>query len=270
MPKFAANLSMMFTEAPFMERFAAAAKAGFAGVEYLLPYEFPAQDIRAQLDEHRLTNVMFNLPAGNWGAGDRGIACIPGRENEFREGVDLAIDYARELGVQKLHAMAGIAPLGIDPSALHATYVANIAHAAEKLAAHDITLLLEAINTRDMPRFFLNTQAQAHSVLAEVGAPNVMLQMDCYHMQIMEGDIAMKLRKYSSVCGHVQIASVPERNEPDGGELNYAYLFDLLDEIGYTGWIGCEYRPKNGTANGLGWLKAAEAASANRCCCKEA
>lgn len=264
MPRFAANLSMMFTEVPFMERFAAAANAGFAGVEYLLPYEFSAKDIRAQLDEHCLTNVMFNLPAGDWAAGERGIACIPGREIEFRNGIDIALEYARQLGVRKLHAMAGIAPRGVDPATLHTTYVANIAYAVEKMADHDMTLLLEAINTRDMPRFFLNTQAQAHAVLTEIGAPNLMLQMDCYHMQIMEGDIATKLRKYHSRCGHVQIAGVPERHEPDEGEVNYAYLFDVLDQIGYMGWIGCEYRPKGGTISGLGWLKAAQTLNANK------
>ena len=255
MPKFAANLSMMFNEVPFMARFAAAADAGFKGVEYLFPYEFPAEAIAVELSKHSLTNVLFNLPPGDWAAGERGITCIPGREDEFRAGVAKAVDYAKQLNTAQLHAMAGIVPRGVDAAQAHATYVANLRYAASELNNHGITLLIEAINTRDMPGFFLTTQAQSHAVLEEVGAANLKMQMDLYHMQIMEGDLAMKLTKYAAHCGHVQIASVPKRNEPDTGEVNYPYLYDHLDQIGYGGWIGCEYRPAGNTVQGLGWFR---------------
>ena len=255
MPRFAANLSMMFNEVPFLERFAAAADCGFTGVEYLFPYDFPAGVLAGQLHEHKLDNVLFNLPPGNWAAGERGIACLPGREDEFRDGVATAISYAAALNTTRVHAMAGIVPPGAVAAAVHATYIANLKYAAAELARHGITLLIEAINTRDMPGFYLNTQAQAYAVLEEVGAANLRMQMDCYHMQIMEGDLAMKLRKYAAWCAHVQVAGVPERHEPDTGELRYTYLFDLLDEIGYSGWVGCEYRPAGKTVDGLGWFR---------------
>jgi hydroxypyruvate isomerase len=262
MPKFAANLSMMFTEAPFTERFAAAADAGFSGVEYLFPYEFSAEIIADQLDAHRLTNVLFNLPAGNWAAGERGIACIPGRENEFRVGVATAIAYATRLGTPRLHVMAGIAPRDAGSAAVHATYISNLKYAASELAKHGITALIEAINTRDMPGFYLTTQSQSRAVVEEVAAPNLMMQMDLYHMQVSEGDLATKLRTYAAHCGHVQIAGVPERHEPDTGEVCYSYLFDVLDEIGYQGWVGCEYRPAGRTVDGLAWLRADSAGMA--------
>jgi hydroxypyruvate isomerase len=255
MPKFAANLSMMFTEVPFLDRFAAAADSGFVGVEYLFPYEFPADVLVGLLQQHNLENVLFNLPPGNWAAGERGTTCLPGREEEFRAGVDAAMRYATSLHTTRVHAMAGIVPQGASPAAVHATYVANLTYAAAELAKHGITLLIEAINTRDMPGFFLNTQAQAHALLEEVGAPNLEMQMDLYHMQIMEGDLAMKLRKYAPFCGHVQVAGVPERHEPDTGEVCNAYLFDVLDEIGYNGWVGCEYKPAGKTIDGLGWFR---------------
>jgi hydroxypyruvate isomerase len=255
MPKFAANLSMMFNEVPFMERFAAAADAGFAGVEYLFPYEFPAHALATELNKHKLSNVLFNLPPGDWAGGERGIACLPGRENEFRAGVAKAVEYAKQLDTKQLHAMAGIVPQGVDTEKARATYIANLKHAAAELDKHGIVLLVEAINTRDMPGFFLHTQAQSFAVLKEVGASNLKMQMDLYHMQIMEGDLAMKLNKYAADCGHVQIASVPNRNEPDTGEVNYAYLFDHLDQIGYGGWVGCEYRPAGNTVEGLGWFR---------------
>jgi len=256
MPKFAANLSMMFTEAPFMERFALAADAGFSGVEYLSPYEFSAEIIADQLRTHRLANVLFNLPAGNWAAGERGIACIPGREDEFRAGVATAIAYAIRLDTPRLHVMAGITPRDVDSAAIHATYIGNLKYAASELAKHRITALIEAINTRDMPGFYLTTQAQSRAVLEEVAAPNLMMQMDLYHMQISEGDLATKLRKYAAHCGHVQIAGAPQRHEPDTGEVRYSYLFDVLDEIGYQGWVGCEYRPAGRTVDGMAWFRA--------------
>jgi len=255
LPKFAANLSMMFNESPFLDRFAAAADAGFQAVEYLFPYDYPADVLEVLLRKYELENVLFNLPPGNWGAGERGITCLPGREAEFKAGVETALAYALRLKTVRLHAMAGIAPAGADPEALKSTYVANLKFAAEKFAKHGITLLIEAINTRDMPGFYLNTQAQSYAMLSAVNAPNLKMQMDCYHMQIMEGDLAAKLRRYAPYCGHVQVAGVPERHEPDTGEVRYSYLFDVLDEIGYDGWIGCEYRPAGTTVDGLGWLE---------------
>jgi hydroxypyruvate isomerase len=262
MLKFAANLSMMFNEAPFLDRFAAAAAAGFSAVEYLFPYDFPADVLAEQLRAHNLENVLFNLPPGNWAGGERGTTCLPGREEEFRAGVAAAVGYATRLHTTRVHAMAGIVPPGANPAAVQATYIANVRYAAAELAKHGITLLIEAINTRDMPGFFLTTQAQSYAVLEKVGAPNLKMQMDFYHMQIMEGDLETKLRKYAAHCGHVQIAGVPRRNEPDTGEVSYPYLFDLLDEIGYSGWIGCEYRPAGRTVDGLGWFRRLSAVQA--------
>jgi hydroxypyruvate isomerase len=246
---------MMFNEVPFLERFSAAAEAGFKGVEYLFPYEYPADVLEDLLRKHQLENVLFNLPPGNWGAGERGITCLPGREAEFKAGVETALAYAQRLKAVRVHAMAGIAPAGADPAALQATYIANLKCAAGQFGKYGITLLIEAINTRDMPGFYLQTQARSYATLAAVNAPNLKMQLDCYHMQIMEGDLAMKLRKYAAQCGHIQIAGVPERHEPDTGEIRYSYIFDLLDEIGYDGWVGCEYRPAGKTVDGLGWFK---------------
>ncbi|WP_158821684.1 2-oxo-tetronate isomerase [Granulicella sp. S156] len=254
MPKFAANLSMMFNEVPFLERFAAAANAGFTGVEYLFPYEFPTELIAAELKTNALENILFNLPPGDWASGERGTTCLPGREEEFRAGVATAIEYAKTLNTPRLHAMAGVVPQGINPTDAKAAYVANLKFAATELAKHNLTLLIEAINTRDIPGFFLNTQAQAFDILQEVNAENLMLQMDLYHMQIMEGDLAIKLSKYAARCGHVQVAGVPKRNEPNTGEVHYPFLYDHLDAIGYSGWIGCEYRPAANTTDGLSWF----------------
>jgi 2-dehydrotetronate isomerase len=258
MPRFAANLSMMFNEVPFLDRFSASAAAGFQAVEYLFPYEFPADEIKKRLREYGLTNVLFNLPPGDWAAGERGIACIPGREEEFRAGVEKALTYANSLGVRNLHAMAGIAPPNEDSARLEATYTANLRYAAGKFAPHGITLLIEAINTRDMPGFYLTTQAQSYAACCAVNLPNIKMQLDLYHAQIMEGDLETKLRKYAPHIGHIQAASVPKRNEPDGGEVNYPYLFRVLDEIGYPGWVGCEYRPAGKTTDGLTWLLGAK------------
>ena len=254
MQKFAANLTMQFNEVPFMERFKAAADAGFNAVEFLLPYDFPAQDIATALTQNKLKNVLFNMAAGDWNAGERGLAALPGREAEFATAVAKGIEYAQILGTPNLHVMAGLVPEGADRAAHRATYVHNLRHAATETAKHGITLLIEPINTRDIPRYFLNTQAEAHAIREEVGAPNLKVQMDFYHVQIVEGDIAMKLRHYLPHVGHIQIAGVPERHEPDSGEVNYPYLFALLDELGYSGYIGCEYRPRNGTVAGLGWM----------------
>jgi hydroxypyruvate isomerase len=262
MPRFAANLSFMFNEVPFLDRFAAAAAAGFRGAEFLFPYEHPPETVAKCLQTSGIETVLFNLPAGDWAAGERGIGCLPGREDEFRQGVAKALEYARALGTPRLHAMAGIVPPGgPDRGACQQTYIANLRYAAGEFARAGLTLLIEPINTRDMPGFFLNTQAHAAEICQAVGAPNIKMQMDCYHMQIMEGDLAVKLRAYADRCGHIQVAGVPERHEPDTGEVNYAYLFQLLDDIGYSGWIGCEYRPAGNTHAGLGWFKLASAAA---------
>ena len=256
MPKFAANLSMMFNEHDFPNRFAAAAKAGFDAVEFLFPYDYSPAEVAQWHKENNLKNVLFNLPPGDWAAGERGIAALPGREAEFRAGVAKAIDYALALGTPQLHMMAGLVPAGSDMAIHRKTYLENMKFAAQALAKHNLTLLLEPINTRDMPGYFLNTQAQAHQLRVESGEPNVKVQMDFYHAQIMEGDLAETFKKYFKDIGHTQIASVPKRNEPDDGEVNYPYLYQLLDEMGYEGYVGCEYRPKGKTEDGLAWFKA--------------
>ncbi len=257
MPRFAANLSMMYQEHAFLDRFAAAAKDGFEGVEFLFPYDFDKADIRARLDDAGLKQALFNAPPGDWAAGERGIASLPGREEEFRRGIATALEYAQVLGNTRLHVMAGLLPPGADRARHHATYIGNVAYAAREAARAGITIVLEPINTRDMPGFFLTHQAQAHAVCKEVGAPNVKVQFDLYHAQIMEGDLSVKLKQYvgEGGVGHVQIAGVPDRHEPDEGELNYSHLFALMDTLGYDGWVGCEYRPRAGTSEGLGWLK---------------
>lgn len=255
MPKFAANLTMMFTEVPFPERFAAAARAGFQAVEFLFPYEYTPQEVAGWLKENRLENALFNLPPGDWAAGERGLASLPGREEEFRAGVARGLEYALAMGTPKLHAMAGLLPAGADRAAHRETYIANLRHAARELARHGRTLLIEPINQRDMPGYFLSLQAEAHAIREAVGEPNLLVQMDLYHAQIMEGDLAVKLKRHFAGIGHIQIAGVPARHEPDEGELNYPYLFRLMDELGYEGWVGCEYRPRGKTEDGLGWLK---------------
>jgi 2-dehydrotetronate isomerase len=257
MPQFAANLTMMFNEVPFLDRFKAASEAGFTAVEFLFPYEHPPEEVASKAKAAGVQVVLFNMPAGNWAAGERGIAGLPGREAEFRESVDKALVYAECLGVPRLHAMAGVVPTGADPAVCRATLISNLKYAADKLAKRSMTLLLEAINTRDIPGFIVSTQKDSHEICEAVGAPNFKMQMDLYHMQVMEGDLATSLRRYASECGHIQIAGCPERHEPDTGEVRYEYLFRLLDEIGYTGWLGCEYRPAAKTTDGLQWLSAA-------------
>ncbi len=254
MPRFAANLTMMFNEVPFLERFGAAAKAGFEAVEFLFPYEHAPEEVASRLRAAGLGNVLFNMPPGNWAAGERGIGALPGREREFRDGVATALRYAQALGTPRLHAMAGLLPAGADRAPFRATYLENLRYAARETARHGITLLVEPINTRDIPGYFLNTQAEAHALREEVGAPNLQVQMDLYHAQIVEGDLTVKLRRWVRHVGHVQIASVPDRHEPDSGELSYPNLFHLLDELEYRGWVGCEYRPARGTVEGLGWF----------------
>jgi hydroxypyruvate isomerase len=248
---------MMFNEVPFLDRFKAASEAGFTAVEFLFPYEFAAEEVAEKAKAAGVRIVLFNLPPGNWASGERGITGLPGREQEFRDGVEKALKYAQYLGVSRLHAMAGVAPAGSDLAACRATLVANLKYAAQKLAAKNLTLLLEAINTRDIPGFLVTTQESSHAILEAVAASNLKMQMDLYHMQVMEGDLATKLKRYQSQCGHIQVAGCPERNEPDTGEVRYEYLFQLLDEIGYSGWVGCEYRPRGKTTDGLGWFRAA-------------
>jgi 2-dehydrotetronate isomerase len=256
MPKFAANLTMMFNEVPFPERSARAAKAGFQGVEFLFPYDHAPQEVAGWLQKNRLVNALFNMPPGDWSAGERGLAALPDREEEFRASVAKALEYARALGTERLHVMAGLLPDGADRARHCAVYVENLRYAARELAKEGRTLLIEPINTRDIPGFFLNTQDEAHAICAEVGADNLKVQMDFYHTQIVQGDVTMTLRKYFPRVGHVQIAGVPERHEPDTGELNNGYLVRMLDELGYAGWVGCEYRPRAGTEEGLGWIAA--------------
>jgi hydroxypyruvate isomerase len=255
MPKFAANLSMMFTEVPFLDRFQAAADAGFVAVEFLFPYEHSSETVRRHASDAGVNIVLFNMPPGNWSGGERGLTCIPGRQDEFRAGVEKAVAYATSLGTSRLHAMAGIVPQGVSPSLCRATLIENLKFAADQLAKHDLTLLLEAINTRDMPGFSVSTQMESRAICDAVNAPNLKMQMDLYHMQVMEGDLAAKIKLYSPHCGHVQVAGCPDRNEPSTGEIRYEYLFDLLDELGYKGWVGCEYRPAGRTVDGLDWLR---------------
>lgn len=265
MPRFAANLSMLYPEMPFLERFGAAAADGFKGVEYLFPYEFEAEQLAAQLQAHRLEQVLFNCPPGDWDAGERGLACLPGRQEEFLEGVTSAMRYAAVLQCPRVHVMAGLVPSGMDRQSVRATYLANLRAAASLAERAGVTLLIEPINTRDIPGFFLNRQDDAHSLVKEIGSRHVKVQMDLYHCQIVEGDVAMKIRQFlpTGDVGHFQIAGVPQRHEPDVGELNYNYLFSVIDEVsaqcGWHGWVGCEYRPSRGavaggTSAGLQWL----------------
>ena len=257
MPRFAANLSMMYVEHPFLERFAAAAADGFAAVEYLFPYDWPADTLAATLKASGLAQVLFNAPPGDFANGERGIASLPGREEEFRSGVARALDYAAALACPRVHLMAGLVPAGSTREAQRPTYLKNLAWAARQADDAGIDVLIEPINTRDIPGYFLNRQDEAHAVLAEIASPRLKVQMDLYHCQIVEGDVAMKLRQYlpTGRVGHLQIAGVPERHEPDLGEVNYPYLFGVIDALGFDGWIGCEYRPAAGTSAGLGWLR---------------
>jgi hydroxypyruvate isomerase len=266
MPRFAANLSMLYNEHAFVDRFAAAAADGFDAVEYLFPYAVPAADLAARLQQHGLTQALFNAPPGNFDAGERGLACLPDRVDEFRRGfLDLALPYAAALGCQRIHVMAGLVPAGADRAALRDCYLANLGWAAQQAAPQGVQVLIEPINTRDIPGFFLNRQDEAHAIVQAVGAPNLKVQFDFYHCQIVEGDLAMKIRQYLPIdqprrVGHIQIAGVPERHEPDLGELHHPYLFSLLDSLGWDGFVGCEYRPRDtrpgGTTAGLGWLRA--------------
>ncbi|GAA2932694.1 MULTISPECIES: 2-oxo-tetronate isomerase [Streptomyces] len=259
MPRFAANLSMMYPEHDFLDRFAAASADGFTAVEYLLPYTYDRTELRQRLDDHGLRQVLFNAPAGAWESGERGIAALPGREAELRSGIARALEYAAALDCPRLHVMAGLVPPDVTPKerAEHRdTYLANLEWAAERAAESGVDILVEPINGRDMPGYFLSRQAEAHAVVREVGAPNLKVQLDLYHCQIVEGDLTTTLRRDlpTGRVGHLQIAGVPDRHEPDSGELDVRHLFGVVDDLGFDGWIGCEYIPRAGTSEGLGWL----------------
>ncbi|WP_137175829.1 hydroxypyruvate isomerase [Massilia sp. HP4] len=256
MTRLAANLTMLFNEVDFLDRFGHAARAGFRGVEFLFPYAYRAEDIADRLDSWRLRLVLHNLPAGDWAGGERGIACLAGREAEFQDGVGKAIDYAKALGVKQLNCLAGIVPQGVALDAARATLVANLKFAAGALQREGIDLLIEPINTFDIPGFFLHGTRQALDIIDETGADNLFLQYDIYHMQRMEGELAATIKANLARIRHIQLADNPGRFEPGTGEINYRYLLGMLDEIGYAGWVGCEYKPQAGTAEGLGWIAA--------------
>ncbi|MBI2769132.1 MAG: hydroxypyruvate isomerase family protein [Burkholderiales bacterium] len=265
MPRFAANLSFLYQELPLLERFEAAAADGFKAVEFMFPYELEARELAARLKAHGLQQVLFNAAPGEWAAGERGLACLPGREAPFREGIANALRYAQALECPRIHVMAGLVPQDMERDQVRPTYVANLRWAAQLAAKDGVDLAIEPINTRDIPRFFLNRQDHAHELIAEIGEPNVKVQMDLYHCQVVEGDVATKIRNYlpTGRVGHFQIAGAPARNEPDTGELDYGYLFGVIDEVsqscGWQGWVGCEYRPADtragGTSAGLGWMR---------------
>ena len=256
MPKLAANLTMLFNEVGFLERFGEAARAGFKGVEFLFPYAFEAGQIAERLDANRLELVLHNLPAGNWEAGERGIACHPGRKAEFQDGVGKAIEYAKALGVKQLNCLVGIKPHDVTDGQAYGAVVDNLKFAAGALKAEGIGLLVEPINTFDIPGFYLSGTEQALGIIRETGSDNIRVQYDIYHMQRMEGELAATIKANLPMIGHIQLADNPGRFEPGTGEINYRYLFGMLDEIGYGGWIGCEYKPKAGTAAGLSWIAA--------------
>lgn len=256
MPKLAANVSLLFPEHDFLDRFAAAAEAGFKGVEFLFPYEWPIEAIAERLEASGLTQVLFNLPPGDFEAGERGFGAIPGREDDFREGLEIALDYAEALSCPHLHVMAGKVPTGAegaDLAEMETTFVANLRLAADLGAKRGVRPLVEPLNDRDQPGYFLSRLAHARRLIEAVGSDNLGLQFDLYHSQIMEGDLARNITANLDLIRHFQIAGVPERHEPDTGESNHRFLFDHIDGLGYEGWIGCEYRPREGTIAGLGW-----------------
>ena len=256
MPRFAANLTMLFNEVPFLDRFEKAAANGFDAVEFLFPYPYTAQELKERLDRHNLKLVLHNLPAGDWDAGDRGVACDPNRVDEFRAGVAKAVGYATILGTPQINCLAGKAPAGASSEQLRETFVANLRFAAAELKQAGIKLLIEPINHFDIPGFYLNTTAQAISIMDQVGSDNLFLQYDIYHAQRMEGELATTMQKHLNRIAHIQLADNPGRNEPGTGEINYRFLFQHLDKLGYSGWIGCEYKPATTTEAGLGWRSA--------------
>ena len=259
MPRFSAHLSMLFPEHPFLERFAAAREAGFEAVEYWYPYQYPAEQLAEALDRNQLRQALINLPPGDIEAGDQGLAALPGREDEFEEAFELALSYARVLDCPCLHAMAG-RPGAADPDAARRTYIANLRFTAERAAAEGRSVVIEAINARDMPGYFLHSTGDAARVIEAVDRPGLGLLLDLYHCQIMEGDLATRIRRLMPITRHMQIAGVPDRQEPDVGEVHYPYLFHLIDFLGYQGFVGCEYNPREGTGAGLAWFQRAREA----------
>ena len=257
MPRFCANLSMMFTELPFLDRFAAAAEAGFTAVEFLFPYDHPAAEIGAKLEAAGLEQVLFNMPPGDWAMGERGMACLPGRQAEFRDGVKRALEYAAVLGNKRLHCMAGLLPAGLPQATAASLYATNLAWACEQAHAAGVLIVIEPINHRDMPGFFLNTTGHAAAVVEAIGRDRLAILFDIYHCQVTEGDVTSRMAKLLPLIGHIQLADVPGRNEPGTGELNWPYIFGRVDALGYDGWIGCEYRPAGKTDDGLGWFSRA-------------
>jgi len=255
MPKFAANLSFLYADLPFLDRIAAAARDGFPAVEYVGPYDFPEEDVAAALKAAKVHQALFNLPAGDWAGDERGIGCLPDRVEEFKAGVDKAISYAKALGCPKINCLAGIAPKGVAAEKLEQTLVENLKYAAPRLAETGIKLLIEPINLRDIPGFFVSTTDHAERILDAVGSDNLFIQYDIYHTQIMQGDLAETYKRLKAKIAHVQLADNPGRHEPGTGEINYPYLFNMLDAEGYDGFIGCEYKPSAGTSEGLGWMK---------------
>jgi hydroxypyruvate isomerase len=255
MPKLAANLTYLFTELDFFDRFAAAAAAGFRGVEYQLPYAYDKQRIAGELREHGLDMVLMNLPPGDWDAGEAGIACLPGREQEFRDGLETGIEYAGALGCPQLNCLAGIAPPELAPATLLETFVANLRFAAQRFAQAGLILLIEPINTRDRPGFYLSRSTQAAEIIAAVGADNLFLQFDVYHTQVMQGDVVNNFKAQRKLIRHVQIADNPGRHEPGTGELNFPFILAALDDMGYEGWVSCEYAPSETTEASLGWAR---------------
>jgi hydroxypyruvate isomerase len=253
LPRFAANLSMMFNEVPFLDRFEAARKAGFEAVEFLFPYEFPSAELKKRLDGNGLTQALFNMPPGDWAGGERGLACLPGRVQEFRDNVKKALDYATALDCKLVHCMAGIAPPGVPEVTVASVYAANLAWAAEQMHPAGVKVVIEPINGRDMPGFHLRTQEQGAAVVEAIGRDRLGLQFDVYHCQVTEGDVTKRMEALMPVIAHMQIADVPQRNEPGTGEIGWEYVFRRMDELGYRGWVGCEYRPKGDTVEGLAW-----------------
>ncbi|MFK8032510.1 MAG: hydroxypyruvate isomerase [Hyphomicrobiales bacterium] len=256
MPKFAANLNWLFTDLPMLDRFVAAKKAGFDAVEYMFPYDYDINDLVKELEDSKLVQALHNMPPGNWDAGDRGIGCLPDRVDEFRDTVGMAISAATALRCPKVNCLAGLTTAGSNAEELEETFVSNLRYAAAEFAKHDLQLVIEAINTKDMPGFYLTTSKQAFDIMDKVGAPNLLFQYDIYHMQIMEGDLASTLAANLDRIGHLQLADNPGRHEPGTGEINYPFLFEHIDKIGYDGWIGCEYKPATETLEGLRWLKS--------------
>jgi hydroxypyruvate isomerase len=253
MPRLAANLSMMFNEVPFPERFDVAAKAGFKAVEFLFPYDYKAAELKRRLDDAGLQQVLFNMPPGDWADGERGLASLPGRQAEFRDGVKKALDYAADLDCKLVHCMAGIPPAGTPFATAAALYASNLAWAADQASAAGVRVVIEPINHRDMPGFHLNTMAQGAEVIAAIGADKVGLQFDIYHCQVTEGDVTKRMEAHMPIIAHMQLADVPARNEPGTGEIGWDYVLKRVDALGYQGWIGCEYRPAGDTVAGLTW-----------------